>query len=235
MTARFATTHWSQVVAAGGAGGGESGAARAALAWLCERYWDPLHAHARRCGFAPEDAADLTQEFLLTVLRGGVVERADQNRGRFRTFLLACLTHHLSHAREHAAALKRGGGIGQGSVGNEAADQLAVEHDPGRGFDRDWAVTVLARARDRLAQEVEPTRRGLLRFLTSDGDAAAYAQAGEELAISAGAVRVAVHRLRREFASALRAEIADTLADPRADEVEAELRDLLAALATESR
>ena len=229
MPARFTTTRWSQVVAAGGA----DGAARAALAWLCERYWDPLHAHARRCGFAPEDAADLTQEFLLTVLRGGVVERADQNRGRFRTFLLACLTHHLSHAREHAAALKRGGGAGISS--QDAADQLTVEHDPSRGFDRDWAVTVLARARDRLAQDLPAERKPLLRFLTSDGDAAAYAQAGEDLAISAGAVRVAVHRLRREFATALRAEIADTLADPRADEVEAELRDLLAALAGESR
>jgi RNA polymerase sigma-70 factor (ECF subfamily) len=230
MGQAFVTTRWSQVLAVGGG----DGPARAALAWLCERYWDPLHAHVRRCGFAPEDAADLTQDFLLAVVRGGVVERADRNRGRFRTFLLACLTHHLAHARERSAAAKRGGGVSHATV-DQAAEQVAIEADPARGFDRDWAVALLARARDRLAAAVKPQRHGLLRFLTSDGDAAAYAAAGVEVGLSAGAVRVAVHRLRRDFAAALRMEVAETLAEPAAAEVEAELRDLLAALAAESR
>src|SRR5258708_829926 len=85
--ARFATTHWSRVLAAGGG----DGQARAALAWLCERCWEPLRAHVRRRGFDEAAADDLTQDFLLAVISGGVIERADRERGRFRTFLLACL------------------------------------------------------------------------------------------------------------------------------------------------
>lgn len=221
--ARFASTRWSQVAAAGAG----DDAARAALAWLCATYWDPLRAHVRRRGFRDADADDLTQDFLLRVVQGGVVERADRDRGRFRTFLLACLDHHLGHARERAAAQKRGG-----AVIHEAADPPAPGADPGGGFDRDWAEVVLARARDRLAMESEDRTRtsALMPFLSGNGDAAAYAAVGARLGLEGGAVRVAVHRLRQRFAAALRAEIADTLAEPTAAAIDAEIGDLLAAL-----
>lgn len=223
----FASTRWSQVTAAA-AGTGE---ARAALAWLCTTYWDPLCAHVRRRGFQQADADDLTQDFLLSVLRGGVVERADRERGRFRTFLLACLDHHLAHARERAAAQKRGGGIR-----HEAADAVCAGADPAAGFDRDWAEVVLARAQARLVAESGDTERtqALLPFLTSNGDAAAYAAVGVRLGLEGGAIRVAVHRLRRHFSTALRAEIGETLADPSAAAIDAEISDLLAALGARS-
>ncbi|MEK7415464.1 MAG: sigma factor [Planctomycetota bacterium] len=231
VPARFTSTRWSQVVAAGSG----NDAARSAMAWLCERYWEPLRAHVRRRGFRDSDADDLTQEFLLAVVRGGVVERADRDRGRFRTFLLACLEHHLGHARERAAAAKRGGG-----VAHESLDLQTTEVDPTRGFDRDWAMALLARAKDRLAQSIadgEPTRRFhvLARFLSTNGDADTYTVAGNELGVDAGAVRVAVHRLRGDFATCLRAEIAETLAKPDQDAVDAELRDLLAVLGEQTR
>lgn len=221
--ARFVSTRWSQVAAAA-AGEGE---ARAALAWLCTTYWDPLCAHVRRRGFQQADADDLTQDFLLRVVQGGVVERADRERGRFRTFLLACLDHHLAHARERAAAQKRGGGIH-----HEAADAVCTGADPVAGFDRDWAEVVLARAQARLAAESGDAGRtqALLPFLASNGDAAAYAAVGVRLGMEGGAVRVAVHRLRQRFAAALRAEIGETLAEPSAAAIDAEIGDLLAAL-----
>lgn len=221
--ARFASTRWSLVAAAGG---GEA-VAREALAWLCTTYWDPLRAHVRRRGFQEADADDLTQDFLLAVVQGGVIERADRERGRFRTFLLACLDHHLGHARERAAAQKRGGG-----VRHEIVDPPAPSHDPSAGFDRDWAVIVLARARDRLVAETGDAARttALLPFLAGNGDAAAYAAVGTGLGLDTGAVRVAVHRLRQRFATALRAEISDTLAEPTVAAIDAEITDLLAAL-----
>ncbi len=216
---QFATTRWSQVAAAG------SGA-RSALAWLCNSYWEPLQAHARRRGFTTVDADDQTQEFMLKVVQGGIIERADKGRGRFRTFLLACLDHHLMHARERAAAVKRGGGITH--VG---ADPPAPDKDAEAAFDRDWALAVLARAGDRLRTPSDDAERhkALARFLTG-GDAGSYAHAAAELGMEPGAVRVAVHRLRARFAACLREEVAETLSEASPAAIDAEIADLLAAL-----
>jgi DNA-directed RNA polymerase specialized sigma24 family protein len=215
----FATTRWSQVAAAG------SGA-RPALAWLCNAYWEPLQAHVRRRGFTTVDADDQTQEFMLKVVQGGIIERADKGRGRFRTFLLACLDHHLMHAHERAAAAKRGGGITH--VG---ADPPAAERDAEAAFDRDWALAVLARAGDRLrAQGGDAGRHQALARLLTGGDAASYAHAAAELGMEPGAVRVAVHRLRVRFAACLRDEVAETLSDVSPATIDAEIGDLLAAL-----
>lgn len=223
---RFVSTRWSRVLASAGSGV----EARSALAWLCERYWEPLRAHARRRGLDDASADDLTQDFFCAVLAGDVVGRADPARGRFRTFLLACLEHHLSHRRKQDRAQKRGGGrLHQGLPD----DGPVVDGDAGRSFDRDWAEALLQRVRDQLADDApDPDgRRALLMpFLTVNGDAAAHAAIGAQLDLSEGAVKVAIHRLRRRFREILRAEVAETLADPTPAAVDAELRDLLAVL-----
>lgn len=218
------------------AAGAADGAARAALAWLCERYWDPLRAHVRRRGFDAAAAEDLTQDFLLAVIAGGMVERADRGRGRFRTFLLACLDHHLGHARVRAAALKRGGGIALEALPESGP---SVEHDPIRAFDRDWAQVVLGRAKDHLRAEHAAAGHAerydrLAPFLATNGDAAAYATVGTALGLGEGAVKVAVHRLRSRLRDLLRAEVAETLDTTDDAAIDAELRDLLTAL-TEDR
>jgi DNA-directed RNA polymerase specialized sigma24 family protein len=229
IPARFASTRWSVVAAVGTS---EASAARTAMAWLCTTYWDPLRAHVIRCGFQAADADDLTQDFLLRVVQGGVIERADRERGRFRTFLLACLDHHLAHARERCAAQKRGGG-----VRHVATEPIAPADDPAAGFDREWAEVLLSRARIRLITEAGDQARiqSLMPFLASNGDAAAYAAVGAQLGLESGAVRVAVHRLRQRFATALRAEISETLAEPTEAAIDAEIADLLAALAANSQ
>jgi DNA-directed RNA polymerase specialized sigma24 family protein len=220
----FPTTRWSVVCAAAGDGA----EARASLAWLCDRYWECLRMHARRRGFSIEDAEDLTQEFLLSVVRGEVVERADRQRGRFRTFLLACLDHQLGHARERRAAAKRGGGVHAEQL---PPDGPPVAVDPSLGFDQDWARQVVARARDRLRASEPPERLARLEpFLSTNGDADSYAAAGRELGMHEGAVKVAVHRLRARFREALRLEVADTLAEPDPTLVDEELRHLRQAI-----
>jgi DNA-directed RNA polymerase specialized sigma24 family protein len=203
--------------------------ARAALGWLCERYWDCLQAHARRRGFGIEDAEDLTQDFLMQVIAGSVLDRADPARGRFRTFLLACLDHHLMHARDRRAAAKRGGGQAPAVLDEQSMG--AITPDPAAGFDRDWAIQVVERARDRLQAE-EPSERwqALSPFLAGNGDAKAYRAAGSTLTLSEGAVKVAVHRLRERFRMALRDEVSQTLSEEDPRLIDAELSHLLASL-----
>jgi DNA-directed RNA polymerase specialized sigma24 family protein len=97
---RFETTRWSLVLAA-------AGDSREALEWLCSTYWYPLYAFIRRHGHDAEAARDLTQSFFLRVLDGDLLRRADPQRGRFRTFLLASVKHFMANERTRAEALKR--------------------------------------------------------------------------------------------------------------------------------
>ena len=82
---RFATTHWSMVVSAGGS---RSPEASRALATLCENYWFPLYAFVRRAGYSAEDAQDLTQEFFARLLAQRFFTKVDRQKGKFRSFLL---------------------------------------------------------------------------------------------------------------------------------------------------
>jgi RNA polymerase sigma-70 factor (ECF subfamily) len=223
----FATTRWSQVVQAGS--GGDAG--RPALEWLCRAYWEPLRRHAQRRGW--RDAEDAVQDFWLHMIERGALVAVDPARGRFRWWLLACLNHHLADRAAAAGALKRGGGVAIVPV-PEGGDGVG-RNDPDPDFDRAWAEAMLVRARRRLEGEhAEPVLarrlRLLARFLDENGDAAAYARVAEELGLGEGAVRVAVHRLRERFRACLRAEVAETLADPTPAAIDAELTDLLAAL-----
>jgi RNA polymerase sigma factor (sigma-70 family) len=215
----FATTRWSQIVAA-------AGNDRAALSWLCERYWEPLRNHMRRRGLNDHDADDMTQDFFAAIMHGGLIERANPERGRFRTFLLRCLEHHFAHARERDLALKRGGGAVMEAYSEHAAENC----DPTAGFDRAWAETLLQHVRDLLRAEGNQRTQRLEPFLTNNGDSAIYSQIGSELGMSEGAVRVLVHRQRTRFRELLRAEVAETLADPTPEAINEELNDLLEAL-----
>src|SRR5215471_15739672 len=102
----FPTTTWTLVLSAGRQTDAQSSEA---LASLCEKYWYPLYAYIRRRGYPAEQAQDLTQEFFARVLEKHYIERADRNKGRFRTFLLSSLTCFLSDEMDRRQALKRGG------------------------------------------------------------------------------------------------------------------------------
>jgi RNA polymerase sigma-70 factor (ECF subfamily) len=232
----FATTRWSLVLAAGQ---DAAPGARQALATLCETYWYPLYAFVRRLGKSPHDAQDSTQAFFARLLEKHYLRDADRNRGKFRSFLLAAFKHFLSHEHERANARKRGGGraplsldfaAGEGRYGREPAHEATPE----RLYERRWALAVLDRVLARLraeavrAEKVQVFDR-LKGFLTGEADADSYRLAGDQLGTSEGAVKVAVHRLRRRYRDVLQAEIAHTVADPH--EVEDELRHLFAAVA----
>lgn len=234
--AKFTPTHWSVVLAAAGAG--DSRHARDALERLCRNYWMPIYAFVRRQGHNPHDAQDLTQEFFARLLEKNYLADADRARGRFRSFLLASLKHFLANEWDKANAQKRGGGrapvsidaaAAETSFGAELADRLSAE----KIFERRWALSLLDQVLRRLREEY--TRDGkekqfaqLKSTLTEASRSVPYGEIAARLATSEGAVKVAVHRLRRRYRELLRAEIADTVAG--ADEVEDEIRNLFAAL-----
>jgi RNA polymerase sigma-70 factor (ECF subfamily) len=213
----FATTRWTVVRAAGAS-------AADALESLCTAYWFPLYAYVRRHGFSKEDAEDLTQTFFAKLLERQDFAGLKQENGHFRAFLLAALKNFLSNERDRMGRLKRGGKITHLSLDWQSADtqfQIADggQLPPDAAYDREWAVALLERVlfklREESATDGKSARFELLKsYLTSGKDDVSYATAAAALSMDEGAVRVAVHRLRKRYRELLRSEVADTLSDP---------------------
>ncbi|MFV1966922.1 MAG: RNA polymerase sigma factor [Pirellulaceae bacterium] len=231
----FATTQWSIVVRAGK---GECSESRRALSSLCEAYWYPLYVYVRRKGYQQAEAQDLTQAFFVELLEKDRIRLADQQRGRFRSFLLSSLDHFVANQWRDAHAKKRGGTTPQLSLDFAAAENRYVrepshEMTPERVFERRWAMTLLDNAVHRLRKEYESNGKTALfdhlkDHLGGDPQALPYAELGDALQMSEGAVKVAAHRLRKRWRDLLRTEIAETVAE--SGEVDDELRSLFSAL-----
>ena len=231
MRRRFATTHWSVVLAAQE---DDSTEARKALAALCEAYWEPLYAFVRRQGYNPDDACDFTQGYFARLLEKKYLSSVHPTKGRFRSFLLVSLRHFLSDERDRERALKRGGEKTIVSMDAEDAEtgyrlQPSDHLTPETLFERRWAQTVVTRALDRLRKQYrargkEALFNELRPLLTGEDEAVPGRQAANTLGISEGAVRVAIHRLRQRFGAALREEVAETVSP---SEVDSEIRHLL--------
>ncbi len=229
---RFATTHWSLVLAAGARGSAE---AEEALARLCTLYWYPVFAFVRRRGHPVEEAQDLTQSFFARLIEKEDLAAADRDRGRFRTFLLTACQHFLLNERDRQLALKRGGGLVPIPIDIASAEeryQRSFSHaeTPERLYHRQWCLTMLAAVLDTLHDDyVAAGNEGLFErlrgFLTMDDAAGTHADAASDLGMTPAAVKVAVHRLRRRYRDALQRRIAETVDSDEA--IDEEMRDLL--------
>lgn len=216
----FATTHWSLVLEAGRRSAPE---ADAALEMLCRAYWFPLYAFARRRGYSPDDAADLTQEFFSRLIEKSFLESANPERGRFRTFLLTIFQRFLAKEFDRSQAIKRGGGLTHLSIDFDDGEMryaggLTDEQTPERIFERQWALTLLQRVVDQLRTEYRSKGKGELfeqcrSFLVGSAAAIGAAGTARNLNITEGALRVAIHRLRERYRELLRIEVAGTIAD----------------------
>lgn len=230
--AAFPATRWTVVLLAGA---GSTPDAQQALASLCRDYWRPLYHFARRRGQSPEDAQDLTQGFLLSLLESNGFATADQNRGRFRTFLLSAFCHFL--AKEHRArtALRRGGDVAFVDFHDPEAESAFAAHaqdrvTPELEFDRNWALATLESVMVRLRGEYDAAGRSALfqaiqPHLSGGSGRPGYAQIGSALGMSESAVTVAMHRMRKRYGELLRETIASTVAE--GSDVETELRHLI--------
>lgn len=220
------------------AGEGDSAASQEALSALCSLYWYPIFAFIRRRGYSADEAQDLTQGFFARMIERGCIGDADRNRGRFRTFLLTACQRFVSDERDRAFALKRGGGARTIPIDVAAAErgyQRALAHDenPERLYDRQWCLTLLASVLDDLRAQYAAAGKGrlferLASFLTMPDDAGTHAEAARDLDMTVGAVKVAIHRLRRRYREAFRRHVSETVASP--EEIDDELRSLLEAV-----
>ena len=210
----------------------------AALATLCENYWYPLYAYARRRGHQADEAQEFTQAFFARLLEKNDLAAADPGRGRFRSFLLTSLKHFLANEWDRARAQKRGGGrsvlwIDFGTAEERYRAEPSHDLTPEKVFERRWALVLLENVLARLHAESAQAGKAnsfdrLKGFLTGEQSGVTYGQLAVELNTSEGALKVAVHRLRRRYRELLRAEIEETVADP--DEIDQEIRDLFTAL-----
>lgn len=221
---------------------GTSAESRAALSELCEAYYAPVLAFLRREGRDEETARELTQEFFCQLLAAPHLGGVEPSRGPFRSYLLGAVKHFLGEQRRRAAAAKRGGGQAPVSLdlatGVETTSELPIPDPtalvPDTWFDRQWATTVVDRAVVALGAEAEAegkTRQYdvLKPWLLGEVPASSQAEAARQLGVSEGAVKVAVHRLRKRFRELVRAQIAQTV-DPPA-KIQDELRYLVEVLA----
>ena len=235
-SARFGSTRWSVVLAACAT---PSPDADRALAVLCEQYWFPLYAFARRQGHDAETAQDLAQGFFTRLLEKRDIRPAGPEGGRFRTFLLRAFEHYVSNERGRAAAWKRGGRAVTLTLDFSAAEQRYC-HDPADNrtpeklYARRWVMTLLDTVLRQLRREHEECGKGALfealarLGLTAERAPVPYRDLARELGMSETAVKVAVHRLRRRYRELIRETVAQTLSDPA--DVEDEIRFLFSAL-----
>lgn len=230
----FATTHWSVVLAAAH---GEAPKARNALEKLCRIYWLPLYVFVRRRGYSTDDAKDLTQGFFAWLLGRNWLGGADQQRGRFRSFLLTSLSRFLSDEWDKLKAQKRGGGQvvsmpfeeANAAGGWEPPDNFTPE----QSFERQWALSLLDQVMNRLSDEFRQNGKEeffaiLKPCLLGERTSQPYAALAAKMGMSEGSVKVAVHRLRRRYREILRNEISNTVEKP--EEIEDELRYLFSVL-----
>lgn len=230
----FATTHWTVVL---NAAHSDTRRGRDALSALCEVYWYPLYAYVRRQGHSPHDAEDLTQEFFAQLLQTESLATVSPDKGKFRTFLLVALKRFLANEWHRANSQKRGGGTFrvplQGHTAEtryiaEPTEQLTAE----KLYERRWALTLLEQVLTRLSDEFDACGKRaqfekLKPYLMAEKGAIPHAEAATESAMTVGALKVAVHRLRRRFRELFREEVAHTVDRP--EEIDEEIRHLLAA------
>jgi len=221
------------------AGQNDLGRATVALERLCTRYWYPIYAFIRRRGSDHHGAEDLTQAFFTHLFEKETLKKVDRQKGKFRSFLLATATHFLTNDWDKRNTHKRGGQHQIISLDGMAAEERYAQEPveaqtPEHLFERRWAFTLMNQALFRLKDEYSLAGKAELFArlepgLTGEVGLGLYVDWAVGLKMTEGAVRVALHRLRRRFGELLRSEIAHTVATP--EQVDEELRHLLAAIA----
>ena len=222
---QFPNTHWSAILHL--KDGHDTLTRERALRHICHTYWFPLYAFARKRGVSSHDAEDAVQNFFYGTGNASFFEKADQGRGKLRTFILTAFTRMLMDQNHRARALKRGGSLPHFSLDTAQAEgwldqgPAAAREDPVLSFERHWALTIMRTAIEVLRAEAATSPKAaarfsiLCRFLNPDtGTSYTPGQAAEDLGMSISSVSRAIHRLRQHFRLAVRELVAGTLENP---------------------
>lgn len=232
----FCATRWTLVLRSRG----DAPESRAALGELCAAYWDPVFRFLRREGRTEDESRELAQEFTVRLLASGGLDGADPAKGRFRSYLLGALKHFLAERRRNEGREKRGGGAivesldagtTETSPGRQIADTSGAISD--KYFDREWALALMDRSlnavRSEFAKAGKQTQFDALKpWLVGDTENLSQSDAAVRLGTTTGAIKVMIHRLRKDFRAAVEAEIAQTV--PQAEDIAEELRYLIEVL-----
>jgi len=210
----FPRTRWSVVLSA-------QNEDPDALSSICQDYWFPIYSFARRGGASPADAEDLTQGFFSTLVHSDFMQRADQQRGKLRSFLLASFQNFKRMEWRRSQAQKRGGGAEVIRFDANLAEErlepyLGESLSPEIEFDRGWAREILAKARLRLQQDYlakgkSETFRILHTMLEGDGSSASYRELGAALGCEESTARFHAFKLRERFREEVRLVIRETV------------------------
>ena len=227
---RFMTTRWTLVGEA--VSGGDEESAQRALGDLFRIYWQPLYRFLRRNGKNVEDAEDLVQGFFEKLVTGDGLRLADPDRGCFRSFLLSAMKNYMANQWRRDHSQKRGGRSPHLSLDWQDAEtgltlDVGDPRSPDKLYDREWAMALL----DKVLCDMEQEEEGFAKwrpFLSMSGEQVSYAELARQEGMSEGAVRVAVHRLRKRYKQRMRDEIAGTLEDR--SRVDEEMQLLISAL-----
>jgi DNA-directed RNA polymerase specialized sigma24 family protein len=221
--AAFQETHWTLVLNARRSDPSET--ARKALSNFCEAYWPPLYSFVRRRGHASAESQDLVQGFFAHLLEQNTLSRADQEKGRLRTFLLGSLQNFLCNEYDRSHRLKRGGGHRIVSIDEHLPEAEASMADiahlsDSRSYDLVWASTIVKRAWAHLQNAFEAEGKGesleVLRLFIDGSERTPPAQeeAAKKLGVPVATLRTWLWRLRQRYREALRNEVASTVSDP---------------------
>jgi DNA-directed RNA polymerase specialized sigma24 family protein len=203
---RFQPTAWTVVRNA-------RDGSRDAFDTLIAVYWKPVYFFIRRRGHDVESAKDLTQSFFGTALEKEFLRDVSAEKGKFRSYLLAALSHFLSNEYDRERALKRGGGF---NFVEAEVDLASADPTPEKAFRARWALEILGRAMARLKKTVS----------------------AEDLALLGGAARPdlsvtdrknRLFRLRARLRECLREEILPSVERP--EDVDSEIRELFSSIA----
>jgi RNA polymerase sigma factor (sigma-70 family) len=204
----------------------QSQAGQTALAELCQIYWYPLYAFARRRGQSPDDSEDLTQGFFLHLIEHRAFTDVDRLKGKFRSFLRASFQNYISVESHRAQCLKRGGGVRFVELNWEDAEnryRLEPTDDlsPEKIFDARWAMALLDHAMTQLSDDYRSVGKETvfeaLKEFVGIGETKAsssYEEAAETLKVGVGTVKTWIHRLRSRYIELVREEVARTVSDP---------------------
>ena len=212
----FPRTRWTMVRHAQGE---DPKASFDALTSLCQTYWPPLYAFVRRSGKSAHDAEDLTQAFFARLLEKDHLSTAGEEKGKLRSFLLVMMKRFMANEWERAQAQKRGGGMSHVSIDQEYGEaQFKLEPADDDTPERDWAMTLLDTVLKALQAEYEKSGRlktfdALKDSLSWRSGDTSYVDIAADLECTEGAVKAAVHRMRKRYRKLLEEAIADTVDD----------------------
>ena len=233
--AEFLSTHWSLILRAGD---DTSDDAADAIQYLCETYWYPLYAYVRRRGLDADRASDVTQGFFAQFLSGPNLQSVHPDKGRLRAFLLASIKNYLKNEWREENTVRRGGFVSIISIHDEQFERryqecLSVQSDAESQFERDWVESLLRSVLDGLQQDYEAAGKrelyqALHPYLTASKEQLPLAELAANLGLGLSAVKMSVHRIRKQYAERVRKEVMATVESP--DEVDDELARMIALL-----